>query len=173
MSGIVFLRLRDFFFSETTKQIITAMSKELFSIDPYKGEQLDAFSLKADPRHDIAGAWARRMDEAADAGDVRAWLLAAMCRLRRMRGLAPASDGFDCVLRFSSPIEASDGTPETRFSIIAAGYTDPTLGTPDSVSLLWEDTRGERHWNILSDFRMPRLSSLRDELARFFSAMES
>jgi len=145
------------------------MSKELFTIDPYKGEPLDDFALKADPRHDPAGTWAEKMRVAEEEGDVRAWIVAAMCRLRRLRGKCAPADGFDCVISFSMPVPAQDtDTGVIAGTILAAAFNDAHLGGPDSVLLLWEDSRGERHWTPACDFRMSRLETLKHELECFF-----
>lgn len=145
------------------------MSKELFTIDPYKGEPLDDFALKADPRHDPAGTWTEKMAKAEEEGDVRSWIFFAMCRLRRLRGKCSKADGFDCVLEFSEPLPASGGKDDPAPGVIlAAGFDDMRLGTEESVKLLWEDSRRERRWTPVQDFRMSRLQSLKEELEKFF-----
>ncbi len=145
------------------------MSKELFSIDPYRGEPLDDYALKADPRHDPAGTWAEKMAKAEEDGDVRSWILFAMCRLRRLRGKCAKADGFDCVLEFSEPLPVSGGGDDPAPGVIlAAGFDDAHLGGDDSVKLLWEDSRRERRWTPVQDFRMSRLQPLKDELEKFF-----
>jgi len=143
------------------------MSKELFTIDPYKGEPLDEFAIKADSRHDIAGSWLEKMDMAVKAGDHAAWIFAALCRMRRMRGKCTPEDGFDCVIAFSAPVPIVDKGLE-KGEILAVGFDDPNLGARDSVRLLWENTRRERQWTAVGDFDVAELSMLEKELQASF-----
>lgn len=145
------------------------MSKELFIPNDPKSKALDDFSLKADSRHAPVGVWARQMDEAHKSGDKRAWMKAALCRLRRMRGLCAPAEGFDCVITLSSPLSPDQNE---SFRFLSIGYNDLELGNAKGISLLWEDARGERHWLPLDDIRQENLKPLYSELETFFSAME-
>lgn len=147
------------------------MSKELLILN-HKEEPLDEFALKADPSHAPSGLWAKKMEEALASNDERAWIMAALCRLRRTRGLCREAEGHDCVIFLSSPVEmtAAADDPVTA-SFVAIGYSDPDLGAEGSVNLLWEDQRGERRWTALQDMRLSRMKGLEQELEKFFKEL--
>lgn len=136
----------------------TPRSIDRFSLVP--DSALGALSLSADDLLDLL-----------EAGDVKAFLVAALSALRRERGRCQREDGMDCILRFSSPLPVENDAEGSWF--LAAGFRDAELFRPSGVLLQWSDSHGAVRWDTVDVMRTERLLPLAREVSASLGLIHS